>query len=332
MGAVRGGSGACAGDESVKGKAQSERPGSKRRSRKRPVVGRVRRERGPRASPRRTILGFALFGAVAFAVAVFLVHGGVESVRAHWLARENRILESELRDVRARLADFEEQMDDLAERERLARLVAGRSGIDAEVFEVGVGGPGLASPEAGPLWPLDSVASTLAYATRFDLSVLERKARLLDESLTETTLKLEENRRLGRSMPAILPARGALTSPFTWRRLHPIHQVYLPHLGIDVYNVTGTPIVATGDGTVTFAGWNEGFGRSVEIDHGNGIKTVYAHASKLLVYRGKRVRRHEVIAQIGCTGVCTAPHVHYEVRVHGRHRDPMRYVLDFDTP
>ncbi len=279
----------------------------------------------------RAIVGLATLVAVLSVGVAFVARDGAARVRAGWLAQENRLLESELRRVHARLADFEARIDSLAEKDERTRLLAGRVGIDAEVFDVGVGGPGLASPEDGPLWPLDSMASELAYAARYDLAVLERKVGLLDESLNETARKLEENHARMRAMPSILPTRGAVTSPFSWRRLHPVHGIVLPHLGIDVYNVAGTPIVATGDGTVVFAGWKRGFGNTVEIDHGFGVTTVYAHASKLLAYRGQRVRRHAVVAQVGCTGVCTAPHVHYEVRVNGRPRNPMNYVLDFDA-
>ena len=101
---------------------------------------------------------------------------------------------------------------------------------------------------------------------------------------------------------------------------------------IDVHAIYGTPIVATGAGVVIYAGQKPGYGNLIEIDHGYGYVTRYAHASRLLAYVGKRVRRDEVVAEVGCTGTCTAPHVHYEVHRNGTPVDPLNYVLARTLP
>jgi murein DD-endopeptidase MepM/ murein hydrolase activator NlpD len=133
-------------------------------------------------------------------------------------------------------------------------------------------------------------------------------------------------RRLA-ATPSIMPTQGWLTSRFSRRRFHPILLENRPHIGIDVRAPFGTPIEAPAAGTVIHAGWEGGYGRSVVIDHDFGIVTRYAHASRLLVEPGQRVQRGEVIALVGRTGLAEVPHLHYEVHVHGRPVDPLRFVL-----
>jgi murein DD-endopeptidase MepM/ murein hydrolase activator NlpD len=100
------------------------------------------------------------------------------------------------------------------------------------------------------------------------------------------------------------------------------------HRGLDMSAWTGTPVYATADGRVRKAGRGGYLGLIVEIDHGNGIVTRYGHNSRLLVKAGQRVRRGDVIAEVGSTGRSTSPHCHYEVHVDGRHLNPLRYILD----
>ncbi len=117
----------------------------------------------------------------------------------------------------------------------------------------------------------------------------------------------------------IWPARGTLTSRYGWRYRR-------QHEGIDLAAPRGTPIYAARDGVVEYSGWKGGYGRVVFIGHGGGVTTVYGHASKLLVQPGQRVKKGQLIALVGCTGYCTGPHLHFEVRVNGRSVNPLRYL------
>jgi murein DD-endopeptidase MepM/ murein hydrolase activator NlpD len=99
------------------------------------------------------------------------------------------------------------------------------------------------------------------------------------------------------------------------------------HHGVDYSARLGTPIYATADGVVSFAGKFYEFGWTVEITHGNGFVTRYAHCSKLLVRKGKRVKRGDVIARVGSSGRSTATHLHYEVLKDGKKKNPLAYVL-----
>lgn len=98
------------------------------------------------------------------------------------------------------------------------------------------------------------------------------------------------------------------------------------HSGIDFSAPSGTPIYATGPGIVTKSGWGSGYGNYVEIDHGNGYMTRYAHASRLNVSVGDRVNAGEHIANVGCTGRCTGPHLHFEVVKSGQRQNPSTYL------
>lgn len=100
------------------------------------------------------------------------------------------------------------------------------------------------------------------------------------------------------------------------------------HEGLDIANHIGTQIYATANGVVSFAGRKPGYGKTVVIDHGYGLKTWYGHCHRLRVKTGQKVRRGQNIALVGNTGRSTGPHVHYEVRVHGIPVDPLSYILE----
>jgi len=123
-------------------------------------------------------------------------------------------------------------------------------------------------------------------------------------------------------IPSIWPTTGVVTSPYGLRwggtDFHP---------GMDIANDMGTPIVATADGVVEYAGWNSGgYGNMVDINHGNGIMTRYGHASQVVVSVGQHVKRGQLIAYMGSTGFSTGPHVHYEVHVNGNRVNPISYL------
>jgi murein DD-endopeptidase MepM/ murein hydrolase activator NlpD len=117
----------------------------------------------------------------------------------------------------------------------------------------------------------------------------------------------------------IWPVSGPITSPFgmRWGTLHP---------GIDIGVPTGTPIHAAAAGTVIYCGWEEGYGNLVVIDHHNGLATAYGHQTRVAVSCGQNVAQGDVIGYSGCTGFCTGPHVHFEVRVNGTPVDPLGYL------
>jgi murein DD-endopeptidase MepM/ murein hydrolase activator NlpD len=117
----------------------------------------------------------------------------------------------------------------------------------------------------------------------------------------------------------VWPVDGPVTSPFgmRWGRMHE---------GIDIGVAYGTPIHAAAAGRVIYCGWEEGYGNLTVIDHGNGIATAYGHQSSIAVSCGEDVSQGQVIGYVGCTGHCTGPHLHFEVRVNGSPVDPLGYL------
>lgn len=128
--------------------------------------------------------------------------------------------------------------------------------------------------------------------------------------------------------PSIWPVSGEVTSGFGWRN-SPWGGGSELHAGIDIANNLGTPIVATADGTVVRSEWSGGYGNVVQIDHGNGIETIYGHNSRIIVNAGHSVKKGQVIAYLGSTGRSTGPHVHYEVRVNGAAVDPVSFLVQY---
>ncbi len=149
---------------------------------------------------------------------------------------------------------------------------------------------------------------------------MEVKVHQLDQHLLDQDSFLK-------STPTLLPTKGWITSYYGPRKSHYSGRIKM-HEGLDIGAKPGTQIIAPADGIVTFSGKKPGFGYIVQIDHGYGVETIYAHASKLEVKKSQPVKRGMIIARVGNTGLSTGPHVHYEVRVNGTPVDPLYYVLD----
>ena len=249
------------------------------------------------------------------------------------LQREKSLLSAEIGEIQGRVAQMEGSIDALIEMDESFRLLAGLEPIDEEIFEVGVGGPGMLTPESSLLWSEDPVSAAMTFATSYDILALERRTQLLSVSLSEATDSLLSHNNQLESMPTISPVTGGpITSRFSPARMHPIYDRALPHAGVDLHAPEGTPILATAKGVVSYVGWRPGYGNTVEVDHGFGRMTRYAHASKILVERDQQVDRWDAIAQVGKTGTATAEHVHYEIWVGGRAMDPQDYILNGMIP
>ncbi len=125
-----------------------------------------------------------------------------------------------------------------------------------------------------------------------------------------------------------------ISSPFNLRRLHPILHTIRAHKGVDYGAGTGTPIKATGDGKLSFYGNKNGYGRVAMINHGAGVETLYAHLSRFRsgLSVGSRVRQGQVIGYVGKSGLATAPHLHYEFRINGIHKNPVTVPLPRANP
>ena len=225
------------------------------------------------------------------------------------------------------MVSVKSKIDDLSDRDAEFRILAGLDPIDPEVMLAGVGGPGSRSFDSYSLGELDPASGMRAFDLYLDLEAAARTAEILSASLAEATDSIRYHRDLLESTPSIMPTKGWISSGYSHRRLHPIHNEARPHYAVDIAARRGTHVWATAKGRVVRAEFVIGYGYTVDIDHGFGFMTRYAHASELLVRRGQLVRRGDVIALVGSTGTATSTHVHYEVHVNGVPQNPRNYFF-----
>lgn len=169
------------------------------------------------------------------------------------------------------------------------------------------------SAMGGPLLPPHA-----ASATRFEDMLIRA-----DRAIAQASLTRHVTARLPLSRP--LSTEHDITSSFG-TRIDPFTRSFAMHSGIDFRAPTGTPVRATAPGKVIEAGPNGGYGRMIEIDHGHGISTRYAHLSSIAVNEGDTIRKGQIIGAVGSTGRSTGPHLHYEIRIDEDASDPMRFL------
>ncbi len=170
--------------------------------------------------------------------------------------------------------------------------------------------------------------SPLMTATWKNFDRTARRLYLQSLSLDQLQALAADKGEMATAMPAILPVdlrKFTHISSLFGNRLHPIYGRYRFHYGIDLGGRTGDPIYAAGDGFVSRTGWNGGYGNNIIVDHGFGYQTRYAHLSNMLVTNGQWVKRGELIAEMGSTGVSKGPHLHYEVIYRGVPVNPISY-------
>lgn len=181
------------------------------------------------------------------------------------------------------------------------------------------------NPMKGEVASEKSSANYASLVIRIDQAV--KDSNLKEQSVIELWELLSDRQSLLAATPSIQPARGPIGSRFGYR-IDPINGRQKMHAGLDITAPPGTPVRSPADGIVSFAGWDDQFGKLVSIDHGYGVLTRFAHNSQIFVQVGQKVSRYDVIAAVGSTGRSTGPHCHYEVRVNGIAVNPANYILD----
>jgi murein DD-endopeptidase MepM/ murein hydrolase activator NlpD len=305
----------------------------------------------PKARVKQAVIGVTIAGLV-----------GCVAVWDYWRLRADNVELADLRVealeqreqiavFRTRLSTVDDGIAKVAELERKVRIIANLPGT------AGIGGEGVAElvPQGVPVGPpagvpVDQTPPPAGMQGQgggqpfpeigVDVSGIEVLDVLGNQALAltdasgdrvtslETLLdQLDDKRQRLVSMPSIWPAKGWLTSrfgprvsPFTGRR-----QV---HAGIDIAAASGTSIYAPARGRVSFVGRKGPLGKTVVLDHGFGVKTVYGHTKEIHVSAGQTVERGQEIAAIGSTGRSTGPHLHYVVEVAGKAVDPLDYIFD----
>ena len=248
---------------------------------------------------------------------------------ARLVSRENLRLTREVAMLDSALGQLGDSVASLAAREAQFRQLAG-----IEVVEP-VGGPSAeVTPEPARIAEASMNQRARPFAQFFgnrparpNVDELLQSASQLSLAFAEVSDSMASKLERLRNTPSLMPTRGWLTGAFSSARLHPILHETRPHAGIDVSAAAGTAIVAPAGGIVVRVAREGGYGNILEIDHGNGIMTRYAHCARIVARRGQRVERGQLIATVGNTGLSVGPHLHYEIHVGGKPVDPLTYVI-----
>jgi murein DD-endopeptidase MepM/ murein hydrolase activator NlpD len=231
-------------------------------------------------------------------------------------ARKDRYLRENLNAMAVKLGEMQAQLMRL---DALGGRVSGLAGIQPEEFDFKTLPPrgGLESADARKM-TMDELKAEL---DRVSLDVEHRSDYLnaVETELISATLK-------SKMMPTIQPVDVSYNASGFGSRIDPFNGTVAMHQGIDFVAQTGTPIVAAAGGVVIASEWHRDFGNMIEIDHGNDITTLYAHASKVYVRVGDIVKRNQHIADVGSTGRATGAHLHFEVHVKNVPQNPEKFL------
>jgi murein DD-endopeptidase MepM/ murein hydrolase activator NlpD len=241
------------------------------------------------------------------------------------LETENRILKEQLMLISSKMENLQASIDGIAVTGNDLRLITDLEPIDEDTRNAGVGG----SQDLPELSYIGIEANEILRHSSTLIDQLSREVELQKQSYDAINRKYLENKEYFTRIPSIKPVRGAYSIRGFGMRVHPVLGIRRMHEGIDIITDVGTNIYSAADGVVRYAGRTRGgYGTVVEISHGYGFSTLYAHVSKALVRPGQTIRRGDLIAKSGRTGLVSGPHLHYEVRHSGRKMNPVDYFFD----
>lgn len=280
-----------------------------------------------------SILGFTSLAFIAAIVVLTVLSKYFPTPNEAFLKKDNLQLEENFEVMRNRVKDMEQMLEVLVDRdENIYRAVTGADSLPSSLRNPGIGG----SVKYLDLLNNDLDGSKIIAQSLADVERLKRKMYVQTKSYDEIIALAKRKEEMLASIPAIQPVSNKelkrLASGFGMR-IHPIYKVKKMHTGVDFSAPMGTPIYATGDGVIKVASKGySGYGNQVEVDHGFGYVTKYAHMKKFIVKQGQKVKRGELIGYLGSSGTSTAPHLHYEVIKNGSKVNPVHYFFnDLDS-
>jgi murein DD-endopeptidase MepM/ murein hydrolase activator NlpD len=251
---------------------------------------------------KRSLRLLALFGALLLCATLYGFYGLTQQAAQLRTAAENQRLRAENEQQRQQLVALSNRVEAV---EDTSRKLAEKSGVvNDDATMPGTGGPAL---------PLDA----------HSLAALEGKMSQLEQNIQAYENVLREHGYT----PSVWPVVGRLDSGFGGRRNPFGGSSFEFHSGQDIHAAYGDPVVAGATGTVTFVGWQNGYGQLVVIDHGGGLTTRYGHLSHIDVSQGQTIERAQFIGRVGSSGRSTGPHLHYEIRINDEPVDPLQYLL-----
>lgn len=270
------------------------------------------------------VFGFLSASAVAGGIMVFVAYSFIDSPKERVLKRENEQYKIQIRYLNKKINDLGGAIAELKDRD--ANIY--RAIFEAEPIEIKLGKAGSA----------DKYKSLEGFDNTEELLALNQKVDELTDKVLAQSKSFDELSKLAKnkteflaSIPAIQPISNKdltrVASGYGYR-IHPIFKTHKFHSGIDFTAPQGTPIYATGNGTVSLAENGNGYGNHVIVYHGFGYSSLYAHMSRIKARPGQKVKRGELIGYVGSTGTSTAPHVHYEVMKGANKINPINYFFN----
>lgn len=245
--------------------------------------------------------------------------------------------EQQLHIMREKTSSLQEKVDKMdALDQELRQMVKGSGSGDSPKGDGGTAGRQKNSPDLSYAGYNELLLAAARLETRTNARIISfvTLKTVLSDTAGQQVRQMQQSSQQYRSSsaalmssttPSMWPVQGTITSTYGYRG-NPVGGGTGFHEGIDIAVDFGTPVRATAAGTVSMAGWVDGYGNLVEIDHGNGIKTRYGHNSMVLVVEGQEVHAGDMIALAGSTGRSTGSHVHYEVRIHDTATDPLAFL------
>ncbi len=271
---------------------------------------------------------------IAMAVGLLILYSSYfESPKELILKNEVKELEFYYENLEAEVERLHKQLSNMEYRDdNIYRVVLGAEPIDKSIREAGVGG----MDRYEDIRDKNIIHEDIIVKLNESVDNLRRKIYIESKSQDDVVDLAESKEKLFAAIPAIQPVANkqliALASGFGLR-IHPIYKVKKMHTGIDFAAAIGTPIYATADGVIDKLDVSfSGYGKMLEIDHGFGYRTRYAHMHGFAVRQGQKVKRGDLIGYVGDTGLSTAPHLHYEVFVNGIHANPVHYFFNDLNP
>ncbi|HIB37575.1 M23 family metallopeptidase [Mesonia sp.] len=274
-------------------------------------------------------LGYALLGVTASVLAgllllvVYLNLPQIETPKEKAMRRELQNMELQYEVLNKKMTQAQKVLAEVQNRDNnIYRVYFEANPIPEEQRKAGFGGINRYKDLEG----YDNSELIMETAKRLD--ILQKQIVVQSKSLDEIANLAEEKEKLLTAIPAIQPVKNEnlkrMASGYGMR-MHPILKYRKMHNGMDFSAPTGSLVYATGDAVVKKAKRTTGFGNLVVLDHGFGYETYYAHLSEFKVRRGQKVKRGEIIAEVGSTGLSTAPHLHYEVHKNGKVVNPINF-------
>jgi murein DD-endopeptidase MepM/ murein hydrolase activator NlpD len=277
------------------------------------------------------VIGFISATLVFAFIIVYLAYTYLDSPKEKELKREISEMELQYDLLNKKLDQMSSVLGDLGDRDdNIYRVIFEAEPIAKSIRQAGSGGIN----KYQNLMNYDN--GELMAATSSKLDQIRRQLYIQSKSYDEISLLIKKKEEVLSSIPAIQPISDRELSHIAsgfGMRIDPIYKIPKMHEGLDFAAPTGTPIHATGNGTITTVEYgNRGYGNSVLITHMVGYQTHYAHMSRIIVREGQQVKRGDIIGYVGSTGKSTAPHCHYEVIKNGVKIDPVNFFFNDLTP